>query len=191
MTNKIFKKVMALTLAGVMTLSLAACGGKDTPDNTQGSSGQSTQQEDAAKDSSAASPADSSGQEQAAAPIEDTTIKIRIMNEIRNIDKVMAKYEEMTADDPIMSKIHPEIVWIPGGDYKDKLTTAMIGQEDVDLMFCGSWFGMNSFIQDGNFADLSSYFNNDAFPGLKKAFSSEFVNAMTSYVRQEDGSYTK
>ncbi len=189
MKNKSFKKLMALTLAGAMTLSLAACGGKNEPQNTQENSEQSAQQEEAVKDSSE----DSSGDEvqEQGVQIEDTTIKIRIMNEIRNLDKVMAKYEEMTADDPIMSKIHPEIVWIPGGDYKDKLTTAMIGQEDVDLMFCGSWFGMNSFIQDGNFADLSSYFNNDAFPGLKKAFSSEFVNAMTSYVRQEDGSYTK
>lgn len=189
MKNKIFKKLMAMTLAGAMTLSLAACGGKNEPQNTQESDEQSAQQEEDVNDSSE----DSSGDEaqEQGVQIEDTTIKIRIMNEIRNLDKVMAKYEEMTADDPIMSKIHPEIVWIPGGDYKDKLTTAMIGQEDVDLMFCGSWFGMNSFIQDGNFADLSSYFNNDAFPGLKKAFSSEFVNAMTSYVRQEDGSYTK
>ena len=63
----------------------------------------------------------------------------------------------LTADDPVMSKIHPEFAWVAGGDYKDKLTTAMIGQEDFDLMFCGGWHGLSTFIQDGNFADLSAF----------------------------------
>ena len=90
-----------------------------------------------------------------------------------------------------MSKIHPEFTWVAGGDYKDKLNGVMIGNEDFDLMFCGGWHGLTGFIQDGDFADLSSYFNNDAFPGLKSAFSEDFVDAMTSYIRQEDGSYLK
>lgn len=125
----------------------------------------------------------------AAVEMEDTTINIRIMNEFRNIDKVLEKYEEMTADDPIMSKIHPNFTYVSGGDYKDKLSMAMVAQEDYDLMFCGSWHGLTTFIQQGNFADLSSYFNNDAFPGLKSAFSETFVDAMTSYIMQEDGTY--
>ncbi len=51
--------------------------------------------------------------------------------------------------------------------------------------------GLSGYIQDGNFADLSAYFNNDAFPGLKSAFSEDFVDAMTTYIRHEDGSYQK
>lgn len=180
MKKKLFKKAVALALAGAMTMSMAACGNDDSgssQSNSQTGGKQSEQQ------------GGSTGGSQETPQIEDTTIKIRVMNEFRNLDKVLAKYEEMTADDPIMSKIHPEFVWVAGGDYKDKLTTAMIGQEDFDLMFCGGWHGFTTFIQDGNFADLSSYFNNDAFPGLKNAFSEDFVQAMTSYIRQEDGSY--
>ncbi len=197
MKNKVFKKTMALALAGAMTLSMAACGNDDAGDSSQESSQQSEQQESPVESTDGSSE-ESSGEEsseesgQAEAPqIEDTTINIRVMNEFRNLDKVLAKYEEMTKDDPIMSKIHPEFTWVAGGDYKDKLTTAMIGQEDFDLMFCGGWHGLTTFIQDGNFKDLSSYFNNDAFSGLKSAFSEEFVQAMTSYIRQEDGSYQK
>lgn len=129
----------------------------------------------------------------AAAPVEmeDTTISIRVMNEFKNLDKVVAKYEEMTKDDPVMSKIHLDFQWVAGGDYKDKLTMSLAAQEDFDLMFCGAWHGLNTFAQQGNFADLSAYFNNDDFPGLKAAFSENFVDAMTSYIRQEDGSYKK
>lgn len=190
MKNKVFKKVMSFALAGAMTLSLAACGGNDDSGSSTGQqSGQQSGQQEQSSDSAESSSDEGS---QAQAPeMEDTTIKIRVMNEFRNLDKVLAKYEEMTKDDPIMSKIHPEFAWVAGGDYKDKLTTAMIGQEDFDLMFCGGWHGLSTFIQDGNFADLSSYFNNDAFPGLKTAFSEDFVQAMTSYLRQEDGSYQK
>ena len=121
--------------------------------------------------------------------MEDTTINIRVMNEFRNVDKVLEQYEEMTKDDPIMSKIHLNFSYVAGGDYKDRLTMAMVGQEDYDLMFCGSWHGLSTFIKQGNFADLSEYFNNDAYPGLKAAFSEDFVEAMTSYIRQEDGTY--
>lgn len=178
MKSKIIKKTVALALAGAMTFSLAACGNDSGDGRQEATGGNSGEVSD-------------SGVPVSASQMEDTTIHIRVMNEFRNLDKVLAKYEEMTKDDPVMSKIHPEFVWVAGGDYKDKLQTAMIGQEDFDLMFCGGWHGLSSYIQDGNFADLSAYFNNDAFPGLKSAFSEDFVDAMTTYIHQEDGTYQK
>lgn len=170
-----------------MTASLAGCGSSQTAGGTAEGSQAATGTESAASAGTDAS-SDTAAPE-AAVEMEDTTINIRVMNEYRNLDKVLAKYEEMTADDPVMSKIHLNFSYVAGGDYKDKLTMAMVAQEDYDLMFCGSWHGLSTFIQQGNFADLSGYFNNDQFPGLKSAFSEDFVNAMTSYVRQEDGSY--
>ena len=178
----LFKKATAAALAGVMALSLAACGNKAQESGSSSAAGSTP----AAQDSSQAD----GGSQQAQVPeMEDTTINIRIMNEFRNVDKVVAKYEEMVKDDPILSKIHLNFSFVAGGDYKDKLSMALVAQEDYDLMFCGSWHGLPTFIQEGNFADLTSYFNNDAFPGLKRAFSENFVEAMTYYVRQEDGSY--
>ncbi|MCR4586944.1 MAG: ABC transporter substrate-binding protein [Lachnospiraceae bacterium] len=176
------KKVTALLLAATMALGLAACGSSATE-------GGDTV---AVQEGEGVATAETIGEAQPveASPItEDVTINIRIMNEVKNVDKVVAKYEEMVKDDPIMSKIHPNIEFVIGADYKDKLNMALSAQEDIDLMFCGSWFGLSKFIQEGNFAEISGYFNNDQFPGLKKAFSPEFVSAMTAYVRQEDGSY--
>lgn len=189
--KNLFKRAAALAMAGVMTMSLTACGGGadtgSTSSDTTGSIGNSS-----AGDTNSTGNADA-GTENAAAgavtEMEDTTINIRIMNEYKNLDKVLAQYTEMTKDDPIMSKIHLNFSWVTGGDYRDKLTMALVAQEDYDLMFCGGWHGLNTFIQQGNFADLSSYFNNDSFPGLKTAFSENFTDAMTSYVRQEDGSF--
>nr|WP_297764761.1 extracellular solute-binding protein [uncultured Butyrivibrio sp.] len=174
-------KVTAIIMAAAMAMGITACG---SAEGTSEPVVDTTQAE-----SSAVAGA---SKEEAAAPItEDVTINIRVMNEVKNVDKVIAKYEEMVADDPVMSKIHPNIEYVIGADYKDKLNMALSAQEDIDLMFCGSWFGLTKFIQEGDFADLTGYFNNDEFPGLKKAFSGQFLDAMTSYVRQEDGSYTR
>ena len=188
--RSLLTKAASLLLAGIMTASLAACG------SSQQTGGAAESSQSAASDSASAqtdaAADDASGEteaQEAAVQMEDTTINIRVMNEYRNIEKVLEKYEEMTQDDPIMSKIHLNFSYVAGGDYKDKLTMAMVAQEDYDLMFCGDWHGLSTFIQQGNFADLSGYFNNDQFPGLKSAFSEDFVNAMTSYVRQEDGTF--
>ena len=177
------KKFLCLILAGMMVLSLAACGGDD-----KGKTDDSSKQ----PDSSTADPAPTpTAPEDMANEMEDVTINIRLMNEVKNVDKVVAKYEEMVKDDPILSHIHPNIEWVAGGDYKDKFQMTLLGQEDIDLMFCGGWFGLSKLIQDGNFADLSNYFNSDDFPGLKKAFSPKFVDAMSSVVTKEDGSLYK
>jgi len=182
--NSLFKKVMAGLLTGTMAFSLAACGNSAEPSgNSQAGTSENVQNTGTVSESSE----DGSG---STVSMEDTTINIRIMNEYRNLDKVLEVYNEMTKDDPIMSKIHLNFTWIAGGDYKDKLTMALAAQEEYDLMFCGGWHGLSTFIQQGNFADLSSYFNNPDFPGLQTAFSGNFVNAMTSYIRNEDGSYS-
>jgi putative aldouronate transport system substrate-binding protein len=82
-------------------------------------------------------------------------------------------------------------MWVTGGDYRDKLNMAIVAEEDFDLMFCGSWHGLTAFIQQGAFADLTKYFNNNDYPGLQRAFPPEFVQAMTIYVREDNGSYRK
>ena len=87
---------------------------------------------------------------------------------------------------------------VPGGVQAEEVPEA-----DADHALLVLLYGLHELQEDrlirdgravvllGNFADLSSYFGNDAFPGLKNAFSEDFVQAMTSYIRQEDGSYQK
>ncbi len=121
--KNLFKRAAALAMAGVMSLSLAACGsdgGSTSSDTTNtGDTGNAGNTSDAG-----VTDADT-GSAQAVTEMEDTTINIRVMNEFKNLDKVIAKYTEMTKDDPIMSKIHLNFQWVAGGDYKDKLTMSL------------------------------------------------------------------
>ncbi len=48
--------------------------------------------------------------------------------------------------------------------------------ESVDFMFDAPWMGiMYNMINQGAYAELDPYFNNDQYPGLKKAFSKELL----------------
>ncbi|MCR4618692.1 MAG: ABC transporter substrate-binding protein [Lachnospiraceae bacterium] len=173
--RNLLRKVTSSVLVSALALGITACGSSTSSKNdTAAQKGEEVVQEAAAI---------------SADEFKDTTINIRVMNEYRNLDKVVAKYEEMVANDPILSKIHLNFSFVAGGDYKDKLTMALAAQEDYDLMFCGGWHGLSNFIQEGDFADLSGYFNNDNYPGLKAAFPEDFTKAMTTYLRQEDGTY--
>lgn len=119
--KNLFRRAAALAMAGVMTMSLAACGsdsGSASSDTTDTSSGDTASAGTTGSDSSVDTAA-------ASVEMEDTTINIRVMNEFKNLDKVIAKYTEMTKDDPIMSKIHLDFQWVAGGDYKDKLTMSL------------------------------------------------------------------
>ncbi|MCL2412204.1 MAG: ABC transporter substrate-binding protein [Treponema sp.] len=124
-------------------------------------------------------------------PNGETIINIRLMNEIRNAGKVIARFQELVKDDPILSMVLPRITFITGGSYRDRLNMSLIAQERFDLMFVGSWQGLRFFIQQGVFADLTEFFNNDEFPGLQKAFPPDFVQAKTMYIRENDGTFRR
>lgn len=124
-------------------------------------------------------------------PNGEAIVLIRVMGEFTNTEKVIARYQEMVRDDPVMSMILPRIVGVAGGDYRDRLNLSLISQERFSLMFIGAWFGLTHFIQQGLFYDITRFFNNDDFPGLQRGFPPEMVEAMHFYVRQRDGSFRR
>jgi len=123
------KKLKALAIGMSLTCFLTACS----------SAGKSSSSSDvgASKDSAASS---TSSQ----ATMEPTTINIRIMNAFTNLDKILEVYYDKVKDDPILSKITLNFSYVTGADYIDKLSLAISAQEDYDLMFCGSWQGLES-----------------------------------------------
>jgi hypothetical protein len=108
---------------------------------------------------------------------EMTTINIRVINPVTNFDKVLDVFYDKVKDDPVLSKIKVNLTYVEGADYADKLNLAITAQEDYDLLFVGAWHGLSDKINDGIFKDLSSYFNNDAYPGLKAAFNEDYLTA--------------
>ena len=63
------------------------------------------------------------------------------------------------------------------GDYKQKLNLAMAsGQDQYDVVFDAAWIYLSEFAKKDYYYNLESYFNNDAYPGLKKSFDSNYLN---------------
>jgi len=62
-------------------------------------------------------------------------------------------------------------------DYKTQLNLTMSANQDTyDVVFDAGWIYLNVFANEGYYYDLSSYFNNSAYPGLKNAFQEDFIN---------------
>lgn len=173
-------RILALVLA--LMLAFTACSKSDNKKNTTNANTETNTDTNTAT----STPAEESPD---AVQMEDTTIKIRVMNDYGNIDPIIAEYENRVKDDPIMSKIHLEFEYVGGGDYKDKLAMTVSAQEDYDLMFCGSWQGQDGYISSGAFKDLKSYFLNDKFPGLKSAFTEDFLQPHYTYQKNDSGEF--
>lgn len=62
-------------------------------------------------------------------------------------------------------------------DYKQKLNLAMAsGQDQYDVVFDAAWVYLSEFAKKGYYYDLEGYFNNNAYPGLKKSFDTDYLN---------------
>lgn len=61
-------------------------------------------------------------------------------------------------------------------DYKTQLNLTMsANQDNYDVVFDAGWIYLNDFANKGYYYDLTSYFNNNNYPGLKKAFQPDFI----------------
>lgn len=108
----------------------------------------------------------------------ETEIKIYLFGQAQNMDKVLEKFYEDSGLD-----IRLNIVWNTGADHREKLPLLMGNEETADLVFDAYWMNLSSMINQEMYADLSSYFNNDDYPGLKAAFSESYLAQVT----EEDG----
>ena len=90
------------------------------------------------------------------------------------LDKVLAKFEEVSKD-TLNTKL--EFEYNPSADHKQKMQLKMSTAEPVDLMFDAPWMNLYNNISLGYYQQLDKYFNNDQYPGLKKAFPPELLEA--------------
>jgi putative aldouronate transport system substrate-binding protein len=104
------------------------------------------------------------------------TLKVYLFGDAPNFDKVLSKFYEKTGDS---LNIKLDIIWSSGADHREKIPLMMSNQEDADLVFDAYWMNLNRLSTQGAYADISQYFNNDSYPGLKKAFPPAYLAQVT------------
>lgn len=156
------KGLSMLLLVAMLVTILAACGNNKTSTESgtaSGNAGGNTAQ--------ASSPA-------AEAP-DSATLKLMLFGDKPiELDVVLAEFEKRTKD-TLNTKL--DIEFNPFDDHKKKLNLKMTAGEEVDAAFDAPWGSLNQNVSLGYYQELDKYFNNDEYPGLKKAFSEDFLNA--------------
>ena len=89
-----------------------------------------------------------------------------------DLDKVLAEFEKRTKD-TLNTKI--EFDFVPGAEFRQKQLLAMSTGESFDLTFDAPWATLFNHLSLGYYQPLDKYFNNDEYPGLKKAFPAEMM----------------
>ena len=105
----------------------------------------------------------------------ETEVKIYLFGQAQNMDKVLEKFY---ADSGLDIKLN--IVWNTGADHREKMPLLIGNEEACDLVFDAYWMNLATMIKQEMYADISSYFNNDEYPGLKAAFSESFLAQVTN-----------
>lgn len=159
------KKFVALALSAAMCLSsLAGCG--------QAASGtkEEASQPAAAQDTQAKAPEAAPAPETAPEPV---VLKVLETGDKPNCwDEVLEEFYNRTKD---TLNITFDWTWVPSADYKDKLNVKMTAGEEYDLVFDAPWMHLRTLAEDGIYADLAPYLNNDNYPGLKKCFPEDIM----------------
>lgn len=164
---KKIKKIVAMTIAVAMIFSLAACSSNEKNEN------QGTVNETSKEATGGATADNSEAGTSNDVKAESGEITVWFMNEGENYQKVFDRFEELTKD-TLNTKI--KLNWTT--DHKQEMPLKLMNQEPCDLTFDAYWMNMAKNVQDGLYADLSSYFNNPEYPGLQKAFSSDVLASM-------------
>ena len=118
---------------------------------------------------------DISSQELTGKKFEKVTLNIMLRSDpVQQYEKVLEQIENATAD-----KLNIKMNWIftPGGDYLTKLQLMLTAKQELDSVFDAPWLLLGDMANKGLYADIGSYFNNDQYPGLKKAFSTTMIDA--------------
>lgn len=106
-------------------------------------------------------------------PSKQVTLKVMLDGTKPNgWDAVEAEFEKETQK-TLNTKL--DVNWVDPGNYKDKLNLTMTAKEDYDLVYDAPWLDIKTIAPNGGYADLGKYFNNSAYPGLKKSFDTTVV----------------
>lgn len=131
---------------------------------------------DSSKDT-ASSPGASAGSAASTPPA--VTLKGMLFGDApKDMAAVLTEFEARTKN---MLNTKLDIQWNPINDHKQKVKLMMAAGESADFVFDAEFANLKELVPQGAYAQLDKYFNNDAYPGLKKAFTPEFIEANKRY----------
>ncbi|WP_438351514.1 extracellular solute-binding protein [Paenibacillus sp. FA6] len=91
-----------------------------------------------------------------------------------DMDKIVTEFESRSKDELNTAL---EIEFNPAADHKQKLGLKMAAGEEVDMAFDAGFLSLNQNVSNGFYQELDKYFNNDEYPGLKKVFTQDLIDA--------------
>lgn len=165
------KKLISLVLVFAMSVSLlAGCSSGNKTKTTDKTDNGTTNDTTASNGSSTGDSTGGStgGAAEGTEVPKPVTLKVLMNGDKPNDwDSILQEFYNRTKD---TLNITFDWQWVPTSDYKDKLNVKMTAGEEYDLVFDAPWMNLRTLTEDGAYADLAPYLNNDAYPGLKEAF---------------------
>lgn len=93
-----------------------------------------------------------------------------------DMDIVLQEFERRTKDILGLKLI---MEWDAMEEYRQKLKLRLAAGEEFDAVFDASWLSLEQNVAQGYYQKLDKYFNNDDYPGLKKAFPAAYLESNT------------
>ena len=112
---------------------------------------------------------------------DEDAIRIFLFARAQNMDRVLDEFYARTQD---TLGVRLDFIWNTGGDHRQRMPLVIMNREEADLVFDAFWMNLNRLKNQGAYMDISRFFHNEDFPGLKYAFPPEFMAQVT----QADGS---
>ncbi|MBD2848118.1 ABC transporter substrate-binding protein [Paenibacillus sp. IB182496] len=154
--------LLVLTLLATLT---AACTGNE------GNAPEAGEQTEGPNGANAAEAADN-----AAPPaLDPVELKVKLFGEKpTDMDAVVAEFESRSKE---ALNTTLDVTFDVAAEYRNKLKLMLAAGEEIDLAFDAPWWDLNANVSKGYYHELDAYFNNDDYPGLKAAFTPEYLEA--------------
>lgn len=92
----------------------------------------------------------------------------------KGFDEVVAESEKRLRS---TLNVNLDYEFISPAEYKKTLQMQLMAERQVSLAYDAPWMTNNELVSRGMYYDLEKYFNNDNYPGLKKAFPKDLIEA--------------
>ncbi len=167
--KKAWKTVTSIVLALSLVIALLA-GCSSSSKGSEASSATPS----SPPSSSSSEPSESASPEPKAEPPEEVTLQFYLIHDQvpNRMQDVLDEFHNQTKD-TLNTKIN--INFVPWATAKEKLALKLASGDQVDVIFDAQWQTMSPNISKGMYTNLDKYFNNDEYPGLKKAFGPDYI----------------